>query len=411
MSRPSLPIGALLGWSALAVCAVVVGWSLPIDDFYLSIASGRAIADGASISQPLPFSWTDEVPGALNPQWGSQVVLGWHGSLAIALAVNAVLLATSLGVTTLRAAARASAPAIAAALLLTLSALAPHLLARAQSFSLALFPVALLLLERFGRRAWLPLAYGALIVLWANLHGAFVVGQLAAVLWLVATLLAREGRGIAAATAVVALVAPLLNPVGAELLGYAYGQPALDVVTAISVEWQPSWPWIAITIPFWLILVALVTGRVLRRPGARVFDLLVVATLAALAISAVRHIPWFLLAAAPMLASDVDALLRRWPRLQRAIGTLPPAVGGRHPGHHAGIPGRGNPPVPAGPTGPPSWPGTADSGRAHAPSEPPRRTSGSAEPRAQRAGLGRVPRVSATRGAQRHGRAARDPVA
>jgi hypothetical protein len=329
MSRVLPHPGPLIVWTALAVSVVVVSWSLPIDDFWLTIASGRAIAGGANAGVALPFSWTQEVPGALNPQWGAQLLLGAHGSLAIALAINAALLAAGVGLTVIRAARRAGGMAVAIALLLTFTALAPHLLARAQSFSIALFPLALLVLERFSGRTWLPIGYGLLIVAWANFHGAFVIGQLAAVVRLDAAVLRREPLGVPLSTALLGGVAPLFNPAGPALLAYAYGQPAAEVVTAISIEWQPSWPWIAVATPFWAILVALATGRALRRFGTPVTDLLMLAVLAALAISAVRHIPWFLLAAIPLLAADVDALLSRAPVVRRALGEMPDRLSGR----------------------------------------------------------------------------------
>ena len=329
MSRFALPLGSLVAWSAVALVVLVVGWSLPIDDFWLALASGRAIVDGADLARPLPFSWTAEVPGAINPQWGAQLLLGGHGSLPIALALNATLLAVGLGLTVLRAASRAPILSVLVALLATLAALAPHLLARPQSFSIALFPLALLLLERFPRRAWLPIAYGVLMVVWANLHGAFVIGQLAAGVWLVAAVLRRQSLAIPMATAAVAALAPLLNPAGPALLAYAYGQPATAVVTAISVEWQPSWPWVPVATPFWIILAALVAGRWIRRFGAPLPDLILAALLGALAISAIRHIPWFLLAAMPMLAADVGRALARAGRLRRALGTVPSALSGQ----------------------------------------------------------------------------------
>jgi hypothetical protein len=329
MSRFSPPLGALVVWSSVAISVVVIAWSLPIDDFWLTIASGRAIADGADPTLALPFSWTQEVSGALNPQWGAQLLLGGHGSLSVALAVNAALLATGLGISVLRAARRAGGVAVAIALLLTFTALAPHLLARAQSFSIALLPLALVMLERYSGRAWLPLAYGLLIVAWANLHGAFVIGQLAALVWLIAAVVRRESAMVPLATALIAALAPLINPAGPALLVYAYGQPATEVVTAISVEWQPSWPWIAVATPFWVILTLLGVGRAARPFGSPVTDLLMLALLAALAISALRHIPWFLLAAIPILAVDVDTLLARNPVLRRALGEVPDRLSGR----------------------------------------------------------------------------------
>ena len=329
MSRLSLRPGPLVAWSAVAIAAIVVGWSLPIDDFWLSIASGRAIAEGERIDAALPFSWTDEVAGALNPQWGSQVLLGAHGSVGVALAVNASLLAAGMGLSVLRATRRASGMAVSVALLLVLAALAPHLLARAQSFSIALFPLALLLLDRYTTRRWLPVAYGLLMVVWANLHGGFVIGQLAAVVWLVAAVLERRKPWVSAAVVVAAALAPLANPVGPALLAYAYGQPATSVVTSISVEWQPSWPWIAVAMPFWGILLAFVAGRVRGRPranGSPLADVLLASLLGLLAISAIRHIPWFLLAALPILAADVDRGLRALPRVAQALRGFPPGL-------------------------------------------------------------------------------------
>lgn len=337
MSRSPLPLSAFVTWSTFAVVVVVVGWSLPIDDFWLSVASGQAIADGADVTRAIPFSWTEEVPGALNPQWGAQILLGGHGSLAVALAVNAALIGVGLGATAVRSATRARGVIVAGAMLVILTALAPHLLARAQSFSIALLPIALILLERFGTRSWLPIAYGLLMVAWANLHGGFVIGQAAAVAWLVGAVVRRQGIRVAVTTAVVAGIAPLVNPAGADLLAYAYGQPASDIVTSISVEWQPSWPWILVATPFWVVLAAFAIGRLARRSGSSTHELLLVIALAGLAISAIRHIPWFLLAAAPLLAGDLQALTDRAPRLRAALGTPPTILRGRRLRRTTGI--------------------------------------------------------------------------
>jgi len=327
--RRVMPLGAIAAWSALAVSAVVVAWSLPIDDFWLSIASGRAIAAGADPATPLPFSWTTERATALNPQWGAQMLLGAHGSLSIALVVNAAMLATGLALAAVRSAFRASGIAVAVALLVVLTALAPHLLARAQSFSIALFPLALLLLERGRSRWWLPPAYAVLMLVWANLHGAFVVGQLAAGVWLVAAVVRREPVGAPLLTAVAAGTAPILNPAGPALLAYAWGQPATAVVTAISVEWQPSWPRIPVAMPFWAILAGVVTGRLVRWRTTPVTDLLLLGLLAILAITAIRHIPWFLIAALPIAAADIEAALHRFPRVRTALSASAPPLNGR----------------------------------------------------------------------------------
>ncbi|HEX6140022.1 MAG TPA: hypothetical protein VF013_06095 [Candidatus Limnocylindria bacterium] len=329
MSRRNGLVAKVAAWAAVGMAWVVSAWSLPIDDFWLSLASARAIGNGASLDRAVDLTWTPMIPGALNPQWLGQLVLGLPGSEWGALAVNALLIGAGLALTYLRVRRRAGGAASAIAMLLAIGVLAPHLLARAQSFSIALWPLALLLLETRLRRSWLlPVAFGLLIALWANLHGAFVIGQLAA--FTAATLeiggwlrdRSRRPAGPVVATAIVAAVAPLANPAGIGLLAYAYGQPGLDVVRAISVEWGPSWPWVSVATVFWAYLVVLVAGRLVRRDLGRCRDCLLGALLAALAISSIRHIPWFVLAMAPLLAADIEALLAARPRIARALGTV-----------------------------------------------------------------------------------------
>ena len=213
--------------------------------------------------------------------------------------------------------------------LLSLAVLSVHLLARAQSFSIALFPLSLLLLERLRGRWWLPVAFALLTAVWANLHGAFIVGQLAAACAMTGAAWDASRRRDAAlahdawlyaATLAAAFAAPLVNPVGTQLLGYAYSQGTSDLVRQISVEWQPSWPWEPVGLLFWLLALAIVAGRLLRRPGTSTAELLLAAGTGFLAATSIRSIPWFVLAVVPMLAGDVDALLAARPRLERAIG-------------------------------------------------------------------------------------------
>jgi hypothetical protein len=321
-------VASFAAWSALVLGAFVAAFSLPIDDFWLSLASARAMAQGADPARAIDLTWTPMLPGALNPQWAAQVMLGLPGSLAWALGVNAALIGIGLAVTAYRSSRRASPSAAAVAMLLAIGVLAPHLLARAQSFSIALLPVALLLLERRPAPRWLPLVYGVLLAAWANLHGAFVIGQLAAAAFFVGAIIGRlRGDRDAPAvtlgvTVVAAGVAPLLNPSGPALLVYAYAQPGLDVVRSISVEWQPSWPWISVATLFWVYVVLLVLGRILRRGAVASSEAVLGLLLAGLAIGAIRQIPWFVLAFAPTLAADVDALLASRPRLAGAVGRI-----------------------------------------------------------------------------------------
>ena len=328
MPTGSRLVATATAWAALGLGVVLAAFSLPIDDFWLSLASARQIADGADPARAIDLTWLPSLPDAINPQWGAQLLLGAPGSTWGALLINGVLIGAGLIVTTVRTRARAGAATTAIAILLMLGALAPHLLARAQSFSIALVPIALLMLERRPSPRWLPLGYGILLAVWANLHGAFVIGQVAAVCFLVGDLARwRTDKGqafpvVMGLTAIGAMVGPLLNPAGIGLLGYAYGQPGLDVIRSISVEWQPAWPWIPVATIFWAYLALLVVGRVVRRGGVELGEGLLLLGLGLFAGYSLRQIPWLVLASAPLLASDVDALFAARPRLARAVGRV-----------------------------------------------------------------------------------------
>jgi hypothetical protein len=138
-------------------------------------------------------------------------------------------------------------------------------------------------------------------------------------------------------TLLAALVAPLVNPAGLELLAYAYGQPGLDVIRSISVEWQPAWPWIPVATIFWAYLALLVAARLLRRGGAELGEGLLALALGLFAAYSIRQIPWFLLVTAPMLASDIDALFAARPRLERAVGRIGGPLGGPRAGAYLGV--------------------------------------------------------------------------
>jgi hypothetical protein len=341
--RGSRLVATATAWVALGLGFGLAAFSLPIDDFWLSLASARAMAHGADPARAIDLTWLPSVPGAINAQWGAQVAFGAPGTTWGALAINGGLIAVGLLATLFRARRRASAVATAIAMLLMMGVLAPHLLARAQSFSIALVPVALLLLERRPVPRWLPIGYGLLMVAWANLHGAFVIGQLAAVAFFAGELVRwwrgapPPGLALLGVTALVALVAPLINPVGVGLLAYAYGQPELDVVRSISVEWQPAWPWIPVATIFWAYLVALVAARLARRGGLGLAEGLLALALGLFAVYSLRQIPWFLLVSAPILAADIDALFGARPRLAAAVGSIGGPLGGARAGILLGV--------------------------------------------------------------------------
>lgn len=329
MARLPISVATITAGAAIVLGLLVAAFSLPIDDFWLSLASAHAIQRGAPLGEAVDLTWTPTLRDALNPQWLAQLVLGLPGSTWGALAINALLIGSGLMLMTIRAARVAGVAAVAVAGLLALAVLSPHLLARAQSFSILLLPLTLLLLDLRPRPRWLPLAVFGVMVAWANLHGAFVIGQVAVGVAYAAGLLTASDRRdwlLLSATAAGAVLAPLVNPAGTGLLTYAYAQPGLEVVRSISVEWQPAWPWVPVATLFWVYLALLIPGRVLRPRSASIGELLLGIALAGLAIGSLRQIPWFVIATVPILARDVDALLAHSSALGRAFGTVSPRL-------------------------------------------------------------------------------------
>jgi hypothetical protein len=185
-------------------------------------------------------------------------------------------------------------------------------------FSLLLFAAELYLLEMARTRPRVALAIPLLMVLWANLHGAFIVGVGLLVIEVAAAIWRRDRPGAARYLVVTAasLAALLVNPWGARVLGYALSFPANPTVTGIVSEWgpptlrQPAGALLLVAIG--VLVVALVRAPAPERAPEQ---LLRMALLAGLALWAVRAGAWFGLA----LPVALCALARPGP--ERPAGT------------------------------------------------------------------------------------------
>jgi len=327
------------GWTqflALLLGVVSVALSAPLDDFWLSIASGRELLAGADLGRALPFTHTPMVEGAINPQWGAQLLFAISDSAALAVAVQVALVASGLLLIYWRALTRTSVMGAALAMLVALAVLKPFLIPRVQALSLLFFPVALLLIERRGQGRWLPIAYGALMLIWANVHGAFVLGQGLPLAFLIGPLVnglrarklqshVRENWPLLI-TAVIALLVPLINPVGPALYSYAYGQAANKIVLQLATEWDPAWPWTEFGAPYWAFGLLVVAGRPWRHPHRSGELFLLVATFI-MGVMAVRSLPWFVLTSTALLAEQICRWLGPPGSMSRAAGNVP-ATGG-----------------------------------------------------------------------------------
>jgi hypothetical protein len=275
------------------------------------------------------FAWTTAGRPWLDQNWGAQLLLYgiWRlGGFALVVVVNTLVSVTAWGLVAAACRRRtANLRVIAGAVFIGYVASVATFSARPQLFSLLLFAAELYLLEVARARPRVALAIPLLMVLWANLHGAFIVGigllaiEVAAAAW------RRDRPGVVRyLLATVASVAALLvNPWGARVLGYALSIPTSRVITGQVSEWGPTnvrqLPGVLILPAIGVLVIALVRAPAPQRMPEQ---LLRMALLGGLAFWAVRGLAWFGLA----LPVALCALARPHPLRPAAADRGSPAL-------------------------------------------------------------------------------------
>ncbi|MBW8722461.1 MAG: hypothetical protein JF626_11510, partial [Polaromonas sp.] len=315
----------------LGVLAVLVLNVVPTanNDIWLLMKVGELIVDTGHIPQTLLFPFTAVRDNHFNAhEWLASVI--FHGfdrafgadRLMWVIAPFA-LLQFALCVLLTRRQSRSLGAALLLSLLAMLCANSRFVL-RPELFALVFLVCLLLVLDRYrrgGRRTtllWtLPIA-----VLWANSHGSFLLGPVAAGLFalgealtvahsstgpMTARLRAGWRVGVPYALAGLAMTAACMaNPFGWHLLAFPF-QLQQSVATRMLVkEWLPTFaPLVMHERPFWIFVViaaaavALITA--LRR-HLRATEALLFLFFLALALDRSRHFVWFGFVAATVCA-------------------------------------------------------------------------------------------------------------
>lgn len=261
-------------------------------------ALGHETAAGGRIPAGVPFAvaptlhWHNVTVLAELIFWGLDEAVGDRG-LVLAQAA-AVALAFLLVARDARAAG-AGPQQTASTCLLAAAGTAPSLvIARAQLFSLALFPALLLLLRSDARRRthqiWLV---PPLLALWGNLHGAVLVGLLVTLVYLAATR-ARERPLETVALALTCVGALCVNPAGLGAFAYYHGV----LTNAAAQRGEGMWGPLSLTSPTDLLLIAavLLLTRRARHVRPAGWEILVLVVLAGMTIHASRSGIWLVLA-------------------------------------------------------------------------------------------------------------------
>lgn len=200
---------------------------------------------------------------------------------------------------------------------------------RPQLFSFVLFAWLLVVLLRARVKPAVALAAIPMLVLWANLHGGWIVGAATLAMWAV-----LEQRAYLIAIAVVAILATVCNPYGVGL--WAFLLETVGLSRPEITDWQPimrlGWMFTALWLLTAAVLVAAIATAVVRRST----DLALLAIPAALAVGAFRvnRLESFFAIAVAMLASrclapawtiadaPVSQGTESWPRTIAAIAIL-----------------------------------------------------------------------------------------
>lgn len=313
-------------WLFLAIALPVLAATLaPMSsvDLAYQLRAGGEIIDSRAI--PSVDTWTFTASGVpwVDQQWGAQVVLaavyrlgGWTGLVLLRVLVTAVVVGATLAI----ARNRGLDPRVAAVLtLIAFVVAAPAMALRPQLFGMACFAVTLFLifLRRDRPRAvWLV---PVVVVLWANLHGSFL---LAPVILGLAWLEDLHDRDAAARLTLlvgfVSVVAACLTPFGPGVWAYAVGLSSNSGVTARTSEWQPTSLRDATGLLFFASVTAVVA--LIARSGRRVPwpTLLWLGVFAAIGTVTQRGVAWWPFVAVAFVS---DGLL--------TSGTRPIAEGSR----------------------------------------------------------------------------------
>jgi hypothetical protein len=316
----------LLGLFAFA--SILAFHDIAEGDLWGKLAIGASLWEQGHLLPRDVFAFTPTLPTYVDHEWGTGVVLytlvklfGSPGLmlLKMALAFGALGFALQTG--------RRQGCDWNVLLLVAIPAAACLLpgyipVLRSHAFTYCLFAATLFCLEELrGGKRWPMVALPLVMLIWANLHGGFVVGL--GVIWFyaVAAVFSRKNLPRLVGTAVACAAVTLVNPYGIRF--WQYLVPALLNPRARIEEWRPL-PWLAWD-DFWgfrvlFILTMMMVGLGWKQVARRNFyDLAILVLTAFMGWRSRRHGPFF----------GVAALAFAGPYYAGAATLLPAAIRAR----------------------------------------------------------------------------------
>ncbi|MDQ7029549.1 MAG: hypothetical protein Q9O62_07105 [Ardenticatenia bacterium] len=305
-------MGFLYGVALVAVTFVLVGLvPVPPHDFWWYLRLGQEIVADGAIPAVDTFSWTQQGAPMVYHSWLSAVLLytlyRW-GELPLVVAANGASVAALFGLSYLTAWRASGAPKLAAlATVVGLLMSSNNWAVRPQAFALPLFGLVLALCwplaSGMAWSRWLLWGVPALVAIWVNLHGSFVLalmvvggvwtgelGRAVAVAWRARceggtfhvrswdALGRRPTVGLSLLMGLV-LLTTLINPRGLGAWAYVVRLITDPPSQAFIVEWQPPRPTTPQGALFFASLVGLFFVLAWARRRPRLPELLILALL------------------------------------------------------------------------------------------------------------------------------------
>ncbi|MGQ9549274.1 MAG: hypothetical protein ACUVSY_15510 [Roseiflexus sp.] len=328
--RPRLTLDRVYVVAALMLIALrPLLTPIPPHDFWWHMATGRVILETGTIPEVDLFSYTRAGEPFFNQGWLAQLlmaVLYRIGGVPLIIVVQALVLALAYGLLLRLCILRTNRIRACAAILLlaTMPLSFDNWTVRPQTYAFPLFAGFLTILTEYrlrsAHRLWL---LPALMALWVNMHGSFVLGLgLIGFVFVGETLKrwrsASEARldGTLIVWGAATAAATLLNPRGFEVLGYVTNLLGSSQVTDLVTEWSPPTIRDINGAIFFLFLIVAALTLIYARTRPDPTDLLLFGAFLWLALSATRNIVWLGFVATPLLAVQATTLLPPPPQRQ-----------------------------------------------------------------------------------------------
>jgi hypothetical protein len=271
-------------------------------DLAYHVRVGELALRSGQVVRTDPFTFTHGGLPWLNQQWGAQVVFGWaHRLLGWAGVALTYAAASGAGFALLYAHCRrrGAIPRTAAVLALLGFIVATGPAPRPQALAVPLFTGTGLLLARRDRWTWLV---PVLALVWANVHGSFVLAPLLVAFALGDDLFARRSAIRSIWLLLLTVAATAATPFGASVWSYALDIASNDTIRHWVAEWRPPTLTSVAGAAFWGSGVAVAALAVARRRHVRPMDAARLIVFFALGAPAVRGTLWWALVAPPVLA-------------------------------------------------------------------------------------------------------------